>query len=231
MDYSDLVTDRFLFAAEDFRYLDAKGYPKKGSLKLVGDRYRLSSDQRSALMRGVQSESVSQERRSKLIPNPAEISGQPLFLDGYNILITLVSYLAGTQLYIAMDGLLRDTAESRSSLRNKVLFNKALDLLFLYLAADPRPFGPDEIICFLDSPVSKSRETAGRLNRRFRQNGLNGKTCLVSSPDRELKMLCDKGVIATSDSDIVDGSRRVFDLARWILDYHYQPVFIDLGNL
>ncbi len=40
-------------AAEDFRYLLNRGYPRKATLELVGNRYGLTFDERHLLHRGV----------------------------------------------------------------------------------------------------------------------------------------------------------------------------------
>src|SRR4030042_993932 len=74
-------------AAEDFRYLLNRGYPRKAALELVGNRYQLLSDQRHILHRGVFSNDDSGARRKKRI-SFKEIRNRDLALDGYNVIIT-----------------------------------------------------------------------------------------------------------------------------------------------
>jgi hypothetical protein len=47
-----VADQEFTSACRDYFYLIDKNYPERGSLKIVGDRYRLSGDQRTILYRG-----------------------------------------------------------------------------------------------------------------------------------------------------------------------------------
>jgi hypothetical protein len=75
-------------AAEDFRYLLNRGYPRKAALELAGNRYGLASDQRHLLHRGVFSDRDSQSRKKKKLSIKA-IRNKDLAIDGYNVIITL----------------------------------------------------------------------------------------------------------------------------------------------
>ena len=75
-------------AAADFRFLLARGYPRKNALALVGNRYGLDEIARRLLHRGVFAPEVAGARRAKL-RLLRELPGHPLALDGHNVLITL----------------------------------------------------------------------------------------------------------------------------------------------
>jgi hypothetical protein len=47
-----LVNESFLPACRGYAYLVNRNYPERGAVKMVGDRYRLTGDQRTVLYRG-----------------------------------------------------------------------------------------------------------------------------------------------------------------------------------
>ena len=94
-------------AAKDLRYLLNRGYPRKVCLELVGNRYRLSFDERHLLHRGVFSELDSKSRLEKRIP-AGRTKNRNLAIDGYNVLITVEAGLCGRPLVLADDGFTRD---------------------------------------------------------------------------------------------------------------------------
>ena len=97
-------------AAHDFRYLLARGYPRQAALGLVGNRYGLDETARQLLHRGVFAPEVAAARRAKL-RRLRELPGQPLALDGHNVLITLECALRKLPLVAADDGWVRDVGE------------------------------------------------------------------------------------------------------------------------
>jgi hypothetical protein len=219
------LSDDFLQAAKDYRYLLEMEYSPKSILKLVGDRYQLRSVERSMLNRGIVSTDKSLFRQKKLTSELAAESA--LYIDGYNVIRTVGSYLLGKTLFISTDGLLRDAAEMhRTTLKEKILV-QTLTLLFDYLLFQK----VRQIIIYLDQPISKSGELASELNDRINQHDLEGKALTVHSPDHHLKKV-QNGIVCTADSVIVDECQvPVFDLARSILDINYQPDLIELNEL
>ena len=103
-------------AAHDFRFLLARGYPRKNALGLVGNRYRLDDTARRLLHRGVFAPEVAAARRAKLRRLP-DLPGQPLALDGHNVLITLECALRKLPLVAADDGWVRDVGEVSRAFR------------------------------------------------------------------------------------------------------------------
>src|SRR4030042_7003547 len=94
-------------AAEDFRYLLNRGYPRKPSLELVGNRHKLTFDERHLLHRGVFSDVDSKSRRKKLIAIK-DVRNKDLAIDGHNVLITIEAGLSGRPLVLADDGFFID---------------------------------------------------------------------------------------------------------------------------
>jgi len=81
-------------AAEELRYLLASGYPGDSALRFVSDHRRLPQEKRFILARAVAADEVALYRRSKRTALQ-EISGKILFVDGYNVLITVEGLILG----------------------------------------------------------------------------------------------------------------------------------------
>jgi len=95
-------------AAEELRYLLASGYPGDSALRFVSDHRRLPQEKRFILARAVAADEVALYRRSKRTALQ-EISGKILFVDGYNVLITVEGLILGCPVYLCDDGFCRDT--------------------------------------------------------------------------------------------------------------------------
>jgi hypothetical protein len=199
-----------LQAAADFRYLLNRGYPRQASLSLVGNRYALPRPARQLLHRGVFADAVAQARRAKLKPLSA-LPGQPLALDGHNVLITLESALQGRMLVAADDGFIRDIAQLSRAYRDSPATRHALTLLAACLSR--HRLGPLTIL--YDAPMKKSGELAEQTRRLFADRGLNAEARAVPVPERELLVFA--GAVATSDTHLIDAKDLIVDLAGEII--------------
>jgi hypothetical protein len=81
-------------AARDARYLVDHGYPKESAIRFVSDHHRLPEEQRFVLTRVVVASDTAKARRDKIQPLKA-LHGRALFIDGYNVLISVESLLGG----------------------------------------------------------------------------------------------------------------------------------------
>src|SRR5947199_7775596 len=72
-------------AVADFSLLLSKGYATPSALKLVGDHFNLTERQRTAIQRASCSDQAGNNRKKSQVAF-SDISGQPLFIEGYNIL-------------------------------------------------------------------------------------------------------------------------------------------------
>ncbi len=194
-------------AVADMSWLLSGGYADTSTLKLVGDRYDLTRRQRTAVMRCACSDRQLQYRKSVRV-DPADLSGQPVILDGYNILITIEAALAGGVLFVTRDGCIRDLASIHGTYRKVEETAPAIEAIAHVLTklqiADVR--------WLLDRPVSNS----GRLKKQILdyagQKGLNWNVDLLLNPDKALAE-SDK-IIATSDSAVLDRCTQWLNLAR-----------------
>jgi len=193
-------------AAKDFRYLLNRGYPRKASLELVGNRYELTFDERHLLHRGVFSEADSEARRKKVI-SIKEVQDKDLAVDGHNVLITIEAGLSGRPLILADDGFIRDISGLSGSFKKTEVTEKAIRLIVTFL----KKWKPRHTLFLFDAPISKSGILAQELRTLLKKEGLPGDALAVKVPEKIL--IGFEGVIATSDTAIIDRSKRVIDLA------------------
>jgi hypothetical protein len=197
-------------AAADFRFLLARGYPRKAALALVGNRYRLDETARRLLHRGVFAPEIAATRRAKL-RLLSDLPGQPLALDGHNVLITLECAARRLPLVAADDGFIRDVGEVSRAFRVSAATDRVLALLADYLA--DQGTGPVDV--FYDAPLSRSGELAGRTREIFASRHLAVQAIAVPVPERLLSGF--PGAIATSDTALIDGHPVIVDLAGEII--------------
>lgn len=197
-------------AAEDFRYLLNRGYPRKATLELVGNRYGLTFDERHLLHRGVFPSSDSESRRKKRI-SIEEVRNKDLAIDGHNVLITIEAGLSGRPLILGDDGFIRDISGLSGNFKKTELTGQALQLLSAVL----KRIKPRRTLFLFDSPISKSGELAREARNILKRENLPGDSVAVKVPEK--MMIGFLGVIATSDTAIIDQSKKVVDLAGYIV--------------
>lgn len=199
-------------AAADYRWLLDRGYPDQPTLKIVGDRYRLSSVGRAILYRGVFSSSDSDRRSARLV----EATDGHMTIDGHNVLFTAWNCLAGRPIVCATDGFVRDIGGTRSRLPRDHRFTRIARLL-CDAVVSLRPAG---VTILLDEPLPWSREHVAELRElcaaawNEARTGIGGdETAGTSSVRTEIRteprvdaMVASTtvGVVATSDTAIVD---------------------------
>lgn len=213
----------FKQACRDYFYLIDRNYPERGTLKLIGDRYKLSGDQRTVLYRGISSQEKSDMRRMLLVN---EIDGKRLIIDGYNVFFSLLNYRLGRIMFIGTDNILRDAGSLHGKIRNENLFEECVALWLGYL----NEHMPESAEVYLDAPVSHSEKHAHSIRNLMEHHHVNGICNVVRSADWVLKQSHD-GIIATSDTAIIDKTGMpVFDLPRNILKKTFRAEFMDLGS-
>lgn len=208
-------------AIRDYRLLLDWGYPEKATLKLVGDRFTLSREERMILFRGVASSGRSEAIKAKIIPSIPR--GGRVGIDGYNILFTLFNYRKGRPLFISTDGLLRDAGGVHGRLKAGEPLQEAVRLLLEALAA----LDPEKVWLWLDAPVSGSGRLAEMLRTEWPRYQSAGEleVSTVPSADPFVKGFTGDGV-ATSDSAVaISAKSPVFDLARTTLERFFRAEF------
>ncbi len=197
-------------ATDDFCWLRSRGYPDKASLKLVGDRYNLRLRQRTALQRCAVDDDTARRRRSREV-EPEAVRGEPLLLDGYNVLLTVETALGGGVVLKARDGNFRDMAAMRSHFRRVNQTRPALELIGTHL---------EELGCrphwFFDRPISNSGRLKALMEEMAAEHGWPWEVELVPNPDKVLEV--SDQVVATADGGILDQGPRWLNLARRVVE-------------
>ena len=202
--------DKITLAADDFRYLLSRGYPRLGALTFVGNHYQLPKEERNILVRGVYPEKDASRRRSKML-SPDELRDRALAVDGHNVLITLENALQGRVLVDCDDGLVRDIAGAAASYRPSEITEQALNLLMDFVTGRQ----VRSVLFLLDAPLSLSGELAADVNAVMSGRGLMGRARAVPVPEVELFDF--SGLVATSDSVLIDRVAEPLDLAGHII--------------
>jgi len=197
-------------AAEDFRYLLNRGYPRKTTLDLVGNRYGLTSDERHLLHRGVFSSSDSQARQKKKISIQG-VRNKDLAIDGHNVLITIEAGLSRRPLILGDDGFIRDISGLSGSFKKTESTEKAIQFIIDAI----KIIKPRQTLFLFDAPISMSGELAQEVRSQLKGENLLGEAMAVKVPEKIL--IGFPGIIATSDTAIIDQSKKVLDLAGYIL--------------
>jgi len=214
----------FVDAYGDYRLLREKGYPEKASLKIVGDRYRLSRMERNALFRGVVAHPACAERKAK-IAQAGDVRGTSIGIDWYNVLITVESYLRGMPVFISDDGMTRDSSATHGSYRTATVTERAQDAIFETL----RLLAPARVDVFVDSPIAFSARMADAVRSRLAGAVPSFSVTLEHSADYPLKSY--HGIVASSDSVVLDSAARICDLPFLVLTNSFQftpPALPDL---
>ena len=194
-------------ATADLCWLLSRGYAGKSALKLVGDRYDLVARQRTAVGRCSCSDAQAARRQEHQV-GPERLAGRPLRLDGYNVLTTVESALAGGVLLAARDGTYRDMASMHGSYRKVAETLPALEVLGRVTAA----LEVGQCLWYLDRPVSNSGRLKEIIARVAAAKGWPWRVELVRDPDAPLSETSQ--IVATADSAILDRCAAWFNLAR-----------------
>jgi len=210
-------------AAADLRSLLARGYPRSASLALVGNRYDLNHTGHQLLHRGVFAPSVARARHAKL-RRLRDLPGQPLGVDGYNVLITVECAWRGLPLVAADDGFIRDLGQISRAFKPSPDSDRALHLLAEHLTNHQA--GPLSV--FYDTLLSFSGELAWRTGKIWSGWGLTVKAVAVPVPEGELVGF--PGPICTSDTALIEAHPEVVDLAGEIIRQDQGWQVIDLSE-
>ena len=187
-----------------------RGYVNPSALKLVGDRYGLRARSRTAVFRSTASEAACRARRDREV-SPEAARGRALLIDGYNVLITVESALAGGVLLLGRDGCVRDLASLHGTFKTVEETVPALEAIGSWLKR--AGIGPCRVL--LDRPVSNSGRLAALAREVAGTHAWDWMVDLVPDPDVLLRSK--QGLIATADSAVLDAGGRWLNLARHVV--------------
>ena len=183
-------------ASRHIFYLINEGYDLKQASTFVGNHFLLSERQRLAIMRSLATDIQLKERKVKQVPFSA-ISGNDVWIDGFNTIITLEVMLSDSILLNCMDGTIRDLAALRGTYRLIPETSQAIQLMFNVL----QNAGVSRINILLDEPVSNSGRLKARIADIAEDYSFDLDIRILREVDRELY---GKENVITSDSIILD---------------------------
>lgn len=200
-------------AVADLSWLLSRGYKEGSALKLVGDRLALTERQRRAVLRSACSDASLAGRRGREV-SLAGLAGQPVAIDGFNLIATLEVALSGGFVLCGRDGCRRDIAGLHGSYRRVEETAPAARLVARTLLGA----GAGPCTLYLDAPVSNSGRLRALLLDEAAALGWAVAVELVPSPDALLA--ASPAVVVTADSVILDRCARWCNLARAVIDAH-----------
>jgi hypothetical protein len=202
--------ERLRTAAEEVVWLLGRDYAMATAVTVVGDHHQLALRQRLALSRALCSQAQAAERAEREIELSA-VRGRPLYIDGFNLIITIEVALSGGLILDCLDGTARDLAGMRGSYHPVAETDQALELIGAELGA----LGAASARFFLDAPVSNSGRLRARITEVARGWPLAVDAELVPNPDA---ILVRGDNVVTADGAILDRCRGWVNLARAIVD-------------
>lgn len=201
-------------ATSDLKYLLDRNYKKKSALDFIGNHYLLNKEERNYLQRTVYTRKESEGRKIKIIPL-SKIKGKTLFIDGFNVLITVESICKSEKsVVICEDGVLRDINAVFGKYKFQDTTKNALNSIIALI----KIYKPATVRVFYDSQVSKSGELAKLTKKIIKDQDIMGNAETAPNVDYQLIKLSNEidGVVATSDSVIMDKVDYILDIPCYI---------------
>lgn len=215
---------RLQTAVAQLSWLLTRGFPGAGAAELVGNRHALRSRQRDALQRCAASDQACAGRAARCRA-PETLAGAELWIDGYNVLLTVEAALGGGVVLLARDGVYRDLSAMSRHYRRVAETRAALGCVGATLAE----LRPVKVRWLFDQPISNSGRLARLLAEVAAEAGWPWEAELVANPDRLLRGC--SAVVATADSAILDRCGDWLNLARLVVDRHAPAAWrVDLGS-
>jgi hypothetical protein len=219
--FSAAAIEKLRSAQKEIQWLLDRGYKINTVINFVGGHYQLSIRQRNALQRATSS-SIDCESRTKKLLSLEKLKEDCIYIDGFNLIITLEVALSGGTLILGNDGTIRDLAGLRGTYRLIDKTDIALTLLGTFLSDNK----VKQVKFLIDAPVSNS----GRLKSVILQHsikwGISTEVELAPNVDRILSTM---GRIVTTDSVILNSCLSWFNISRNIIEsYISNPQIIDI---
>ena len=200
-------------AVDDHSFLLTRGYSGNAALELVGNRYKLNKRQRQALLRISAAAHEIQLRQGKAYA-AEQLQGQPVAIDGFNLLILLENAYSGAYVFRCRDGCYRDISSVHGSYKHIKQTAEAVVLVGQVL----EQLRVSEVLWLLDQPVSNSGRLRAFLQETAKTYNWQWQVELCYNPDRELAHSTD--VIISSDGWVLDETARWFNLGQLLLEQH-----------
>ena len=197
-------------AKEEVEWLIDRGYKFDSVVNFVSNRYQFSTRQRDSIKRCICSKKQKEIRENKKWPIE-KIKDDVIYVDGFNLIITLEVALSKGTLIIGNDDNIRDLAGLRGTYKIIDKTEEALNLIGKFLDKN----NCKTVIFYLDSPVSNSGKLKNKIMEVFKHFNIDVYIKLVNNPDIILEKL-DR--VVSSDAVVIDKCKGYFNIARVIID-------------
>ena len=198
--FSISALETLRIASRHINYLINEGYDLKSASTFVGNHFLLSERQRLAIVRSLATKEQLETRGRK-----EKETGTEVWVDGFNMIITLEVLFCDSILFACMDGTIRDLAALRGTYRIIPETTDAISMLLDVL----REAGTESIHILLDEPVSNS----GRLKALIADIGEKYPFTLDIQIRKDVdRELYGKENVITSDSVILDNCKSWINL-------------------
>ena len=208
-------------ASQHLSWLLTRHYTLESGLKLVGDRFRLNKTARHALKRAVCSDQSLQIRLQKQLV-ASDLHKQDIWIDGFNLLITVERALRGDPIICCRDGVMRDIAGVHGTYRKGRNTLHAFQLIEYGL----KQLEVAHVHWLFDQPVSNSGKVA-QTARTY------GTAEVVADPDKVLIELDSDAIVISGDGVILEKSLRWFNLSSFLMKQmwpHYKTLPLSFSS-
>ena len=203
---------RIVEAAKDAYYLLKRGYKFESTINFISSRFLFSSFEKSILIRllsgyNVRFRKIRRINRHKVI-----------YIDGYNVLITLSVILNKGILVKSIDGLIRDIESKHGKNISLENMKKSVNFLENFLRNKLRI--KSKIIIVLEKNISKSGKLSHYIN-----NNTSLESIVMNQVDNFLinKHTETFAAVATSDSLVISRLGKVFPVTNLVIELGYFP--------
>lgn len=196
-----------------------RGYARPSAIKLVGDHHRLTKRQRLAISRAACSDASRKARAEKCVAIE-QLRNQPLTIDGFNLIITVETAIAGGLLLRCGDDCIRDLASVHGTYRQVQETPLALDDIGQALET----LAPESVLWLFDAPVSNSGQLAAMVRSLAGSHGWNWQAELADNPDQTI--IAGAGIAVSSDSVILDGASRWTNFNTYLLAQYFPKAWV-----
>ena len=205
----------------DAVYLVNRGYPINSAIQFTAAHYRCPSRQMLMLTRAICSDKSLAIKKQKEL-KAKELKGKTLYIDGFNIIITLEILYSGGTLFIGRDSCVRDIAGMRGSYKLIEETDKAIELI----AKTTEELEVEKVVFYLDSPISNSGNLKTRIFEHIDSFSCPVEVELMFNPDVQLY---DKSVVVTADGIVLENCKSWFNLSQYCLEKEKRSVVVDFS--
>ncbi len=216
-------------AIKDYKYLLTRGYTPKQILPFISNRYGLNRMEQLLIYRSVHDNEYKNSIKAK-IQRKSDVRGQVLLIDGLNVILTIQAAISCKPLVRGDDGFIRDIQR----VHGKVRYNEKFFSSTIRLGIGLKYLEPKKVLIFFDKNISLIGFYSKIIKRLI---------SLYASIDIDVVLsdMCDKSlinlsnqysyIVSSSDAVLIMKSRRVFDLAGFIvLDLMLYSNIIDVND-